>query len=141
VVPLHLPVAGGPGRPEHWASGFSGPVKVARSGRWPRGTLTKFFKDWQQSNTSAKESADYTSHYNRERNQCLIEVGTLHLYPQGGTLNRDEIYDAVERTLIVHRSEVSGVPNVKFHIDLASDSGFLPDTPEEEEWIHDLMKK
>lgn len=106
----------------------------------------KFWLNWQQlqrrMGSSVGATDSYTSHYNREQKKCLVDVTGFYAYPDGGSLTSENIFDAVEQAGIASRHTVSGNPRAKDHTDiLDADSKPVPNTPENNKWFEDLMKK
>ena len=78
---------------------------------------------------------EYTSHYNRERKQCLVEVSLLRNHQ----VFYRAVYDAVEHRGVAERFEADA--NTKLPVTLLVDNRRIPDTLANEQRFEDLMKK
>jgi hypothetical protein len=117
-------------------------VEALKVSRLCADSAAKFWAGWQREARAAGLDDSYTNHYNRERKQCLVQALGIHKYPEGGFLTSIFVFDAIEKTSVGSRFAVSGNPRAKDHVNLMGDVGNeIPDTPENETWFDNLMKK
>jgi hypothetical protein len=116
-------------------------VEALKVSRLCADSAAKFWAGWQRQRRAAGLDDSYTSHYSRERKQCLVEASGIYKYPEGGFLTSVFVFDSVEGASVASRFEVSGNPRAKDHVDIMGDEGKgIPDTPDNEASFDNLMK-